>query len=450
MILPLAIVFVLGASSASLANAATYEWAWNRRRLSPWQPTPEGVGPRGWLDRLPIVGWLRLRRDAATLGRGFWIRPMLVELAFGAAMAWLCWWEVGQQGLLNHQAEAWDLRLGQVPAGVLWQPFLLHFVLAWLMLVASLIDIDEKTIPDEVTVSGTLLGLVLVTLLPMGLLPSLATRGVPPAVGVAAPGVEGRQLVDPLAQGPVWIEPTHLASPNVWPAALDGGAGSHDSLLIGLGCFLFWCFALTPRYWRTRRGVLPGLGVMLRRVGRELNRRPLREILIGGVLAITCVWYTGGAAWQGLLTALVGMIVSGAMVWAVRIVGSLALGKEAMGFGDVTLMFMVGAFLGWQAGLTIFFLAPFAGLLIGISQLVLRREDVIPYGPFLCLAATFVVVRWADAWPRMEGLFALGTVLPIVLIVCLVLLGVLLAVWRQFKLRVLGISEDWDDGDESP
>jgi hypothetical protein len=39
----------------------------------------------------------------------------------------------------------------------------------------------------------------------------------------------------------------------------------------------------------------------------------------------------------------------------------------------------------------------------------------------------------------------MGTVLPVVLIVCLVLLGLLLAIWRQFKLRVLGMSEDWGD-----
>lgn len=445
MTLPLLLVFFLGATAASFANAATYEWAWNQRRLSPWQPTPVGVPRRGWLDCLPVVGWLRLRRDAPTLGRGFWVRPLLVELAFGAAMAGLCWWEIGRQGLLSGQAESLGLTLGPLTAGTVWPPFVLHFVLAWLMLVASLIDIDEKTIPDEVTVAGTLIGMVLVTLAPMGHLPNLIARGAPPALGVAAPGADGRQLVDPLLPAPLWIEPTHVASPYAWPEALAGGASRHTSLGIGLGCYGLWCFALTPRYWRTRRGVLPGLWVLLQRVGRELNRRPLREILIAGVLWIACVWYTGGAAWQGLLTALVGMIVSGAMVWAVRIVGSLALGKEAMGFGDVTLMFMVGVFLGWQAGLTIFFLAPFAGLLIGVTQLVLRRDDIIPYGPFLCLAAVFVVVRWADVWPRMEGLFSLGTVLPVVLIVCLVLLGVLLAIWRQFKLRVLGVSEAWDD-----
>ena len=62
------------------------------------------------------------------------------------------------------------------------------------------------------------------------------------------------------------------------------------------------------------------------------------------------------------------------------------------------LMMMIGTFLGWQACLIAFFLAPFAGLLVGIAQFALRRDDVIPYGPFLCLGAVTVVVFWAPIW----------------------------------------------------
>ncbi|QDT69545.1 Type 4 prepilin-like proteins leader peptide-processing enzyme [Planctomycetes bacterium MalM25] len=435
------LIFIVAALVASLANAATYEWAWNRRRISPWQPTPEGVARRSWLDCLPIVGWVRLRRDAGALGAGFWVRPMVVEALFAVAMVGLFAWEVEHRGLITPQE---PLATTALALSSPWQGYLLHFVLAGLMLVATLIDLDEKTIPDQITVPGMLIALLLATLFPYGHLPNVEERLFRPAVAEPLKPLKGPPLVG-VEGAPIYVEPTHVNAPNEWPTSLDGGQQNHRSLLLGLGCFGLWCFALTPRYWRTRRGVLFGLVVLLRRAARELRLRPLREILIGGVLAITCVWFTGGAAWQGLLTALVGMVVSGAMVWAVRIVGSAALGREAMGFGDVTLMFMVGAFLGWQAGLTIFFLAPFAALIIGLLQLVLRREDEIPYGPFLCLAAAFVVVRWGDVWRAGEVYFSMGAVLPVVLVVCLGMLGVLLAIWRQFKLRVLGISEDWDD-----
>ena len=46
--------------------------------------------------------------------------------------------------------------------------------------------------------------------------------------------------------------------------------------------------------------------------------------------------------------------MGGGIVWAVRIIASQALGVEAMGFGDVTLMCMIGAFVGWQPALLIF------------------------------------------------------------------------------------------------
>ncbi len=51
----------------------------------------------------------------------------------------------------------------------------------------------------------------------------------------------------------------------------------------------------------------------------------------------------------------------GGLVWSFRIVASVVMGREALGFGDVTLMAMVGAFTGWQAVWISFFLAPLLG-----------------------------------------------------------------------------------------
>jgi len=109
-----------------------------------------------------------------------------------------------------------------------------------------------------------------------------------------------------------------------------------------------------------------------------------------------------------------------------------------MGFGDVTLMMMIGTFLGWQSGLILFFIAPFAGLAIGLLQLVLRRDDVIPYGPFLCLAAAVCVVFWAPIWNWAQPLFQQGVLVPAVLVVCLAMLGVVLAIWQAIKNALFG------------
>ena len=108
-----------------------------------------------------------------------------------------------------------------------------------------------------------------------------------------------------------------------------------------------------------------------------------------GTIAIGGVWSIGGGAWLGLLSALAGSALSGSMIWAVRIVGTAALRREAMGFGDVTLMMMVGAFLGpLQALLTIF-----VGSLVGaviFGPIGLKTGKLVPFGVFLALGAAIV------------------------------------------------------------
>jgi hypothetical protein len=76
--------------------------------------------------------------------------------------------------------------------------------------------------------------------------------------------------------------------------------------------------------------------------------------------------------------------------------------------------------------------------LIGIVQFVLRRDDVIPFGPFLCLGAALVVVKWAPIWMWGKELFGAGLLVPAALIVCLVLLGVMLAAWAAIKGFLFG------------
>ncbi len=439
--LQLVLLFLVGVCLGAATNWAIYAWAWQPRPVSPWMPPPVGADPRRfWPHRVPVIGWLALRHDAPLLGPGFWLRPMLLELGLGVAVAALYWWEVVGLGLVRGQDNFGPNMV--VPAWTLYWQLASHVLLLCLMVVASFIDIDEKIIPDEVTVTGTILGLVLAAAVPMSLLPQVAERAVTPLPAMVLHNAAGGPAVG--RHQLLWIEPVTAAAPNAWPPAWADPRG-WSSLAVALACYWLWCFALAPRIWRGRRGAVRAFGLIAARVRRELCRPPLLVIALVGTVAIVAVWLGAGrwadqwaAAWAGLLTALVGLAASGGMVWAVRLIGTAALRREAMGFGDVTLMMMIGTFLGWQACLIVFFLAPFAGMLAGIAQLVLRRDQEIPYGPYLCLAAAATVVLWSPIWTWAQPLFAVGWLVPSVLVVGLALLGVMLAAWQAIKTALFG------------
>lgn len=92
-----------------------------------------------------------------------------------------------------------------------------------------------------------------------------------------------------------------------------------------------------------------------------------------------------------------GFLAGGGLVWVFRIGGSLVLGKEAMGLGDVHLMAAVGACLGWIDPTLAFFTAPFMGigwacLSVAFRQVFHTQGTALPYGPHLAAATMLVVV----------------------------------------------------------
>ncbi|MFV1974758.1 MAG: A24 family peptidase [Candidatus Scalindua sp.] len=96
-----------------------------------------------------------------------------------------------------------------------------------------------------------------------------------------------------------------------------------------------------------------------------------------------------------LQASMLGIFVSGGMIFLCGVIGKLVLRKDAMGFGDVKLMGVIGGFLGWKLGVATFFLAPFFGLLFAIPRLISKKGKMIPYGPFLSLAA-FICLLFKD------------------------------------------------------
>jgi prepilin signal peptidase PulO-like enzyme (type II secretory pathway) len=411
--LRLLILFLAGCALGALCNWAIYSLSYYAKPISPWSKPIAGSPPRRWSDRLPVVGWFGLAREARLHGNGFWVRPLLVEVLTGVLLAGLYWWETDQLGLLTDQLVRLYRRaptFQDFADPLLHANYLAHAVLCLFMLVATFIDADEKLIPDTVTIPGTLVGLILLGLLP--------TARLPEEIDVAGPAGQVLALVN-----------VHLASPNDWPTELDRAAG----LGIGLSCFLLWCFALLPRSWRTRHGLDRALRIFVARLAREPFTLIVAALALLGAIGVVYVWWIGGQHWESLASSLVGLAAGGGIVWFVRIVGRYALRKEAMGFGDVTLMAMIGAYLGWQACLFVFFFAPFAALVLGLAQWVAHREHELPYGPFLCLATLLVVLNWAAVWEWASPFFSIPWLVPAAMAVCMALMVVLLTGLRWLR-----------------
>src|SRR5713101_266443 len=85
-----------------------------------------------------------------------------------------------------------------------------------------------------------------------------------------------------------------------------------------------------------------------------------------------------------------GFLLGGGLLYFMAWISPYLFGKEGMGGGDIKLLAMIGAFLGWKPALLTIMIGSLTGSIIGISLIALRiikRDDYIPFGPFLVLGA---------------------------------------------------------------
>ncbi|MFM8704270.1 MAG: prepilin peptidase [Planctomycetia bacterium] len=324
-----------------------------------------------------------------------------MELAAVAVAVGLWWWEVRLPGLGPAGSDA----LARWAA---------HAVLWLLLAAAAWIDMRHRVIPDCVTVPGVLLGLLVVWLVPDVLLP----------IGCEVPRSFAQPLVEPDVLG--WYGALRTQPPPPWM----GGNPHLPGLLVPLGIFFTWWLVCTAPF------LVPAESDPAGPQAAAPPRwwiEPRNLILDAGLAAITAAWFMGGDRFQGLQSSLIGLAVSAGLVWSIREGASRSLGREAMGLGDVTLMAMVGAWIGWQASVLAFFLAAFIGLAHGLVQVVRHRENELPYGPSLCLASAAVIVGWRPLWQWAGGAFEQPFELAIVIGVVVVLTAVTLLVWQRLR-----------------
>ena len=131
--------------------------------------------------------------------------------------------------------------------------------------------------------------------------------------------------------------------------------------------------------------------VILKLSGESLTRAGERGINMEEVFVIA------SQVKQALeLGCQIGLVVGGGVLYLIAILGDWLFKKESMGGGDIKMTAMLGAFLGWQKVVLIFFGGAVIGLLVSIILLVIskdiRSSRVIPFGPFLASAAMIAII----------------------------------------------------------
>ncbi len=372
-----AMIFVacIGAAIGSFLNVVVWRLPAGMGLITPPSRCPVcGRRLSFFRENLPVLGWFLVRGRCKSCGTRVSPRYMLVEVAFAALFLGLYvvlylspeiallppwvneiggrWWAAGVHGF-----------------PVTWPSFMLLMVMIACLYAMTVIDARTFTIPIEVPrfLTGAAFVLVAVQML---VLPEPRTR------------------MD-------W--PFHGAGWPVLGASLGGFAGV--LVLWGLlaGGMIRYSFEDYEDFVAEGE-VLGDYPHARREMGRELLF--LVPILVGGGLGWLATRGLDGvppAFLQAVGGAACGYLVGGGIVWGVRILGSLAFGREAMGMGDVHLLAAVGAVLGWPETILAFFVAPFLGIAAhvaaaGLSGLTRSRWQHLPYGPHLAIASVLVLL----------------------------------------------------------
>lgn len=99
------------------------------------------------------------------------------------------------------------------------------------------------------------------------------------------------------------------------------------------------------------------------------------------------LWY------ERLFSSFLGLLVGGGILLLTGWLGTLVFRKESMGGGDIKLLAMMGSFVGLMDVWFIFLLAPFSALPFALWQRLVKKEETIPFGPFLALGGALLFMH---------------------------------------------------------
>ena len=352
---------VLGALVGSFTNVLIYRLPRRESIAFPPSHCPHCDHQLHALDLVPVLSWAALRGRCRYCAAPINPRYPLVELLTAAGyltLALVFPWSAVGVSLIGLCA------------------------LFTLLVAASFIDAETYTIPDELTLPGTALGLV------FGLLNArtgATAAGLPVFAGAVHGTLLGAGILATINLLGAWVlrrfrERRH-------PEAPVGYQQIALALLAGM-----W---LGP-WWGAAVGALSvGLNLATRRAVRIPEFVTLGGFVLSLVVAASSTLGPGlvnmvqwGLAGAGLMA-----LAAGLYWWTQPDPEELEDDDpEAMGFGDVKLAAVIGAFLGWEKLLLALALAVVVGAVLGLVQLALRRENRLKFGPYLAIGAVIALL----------------------------------------------------------
>jgi leader peptidase (prepilin peptidase)/N-methyltransferase len=361
----LVFVFAIGGCVGSFLNVVIYRLPRDKSVMTPPSACPACGRPIRFYDNIPLVSWVVLRAKCRYCRARISVRYFVIELL--TAFVFL-----GFFILFFHS----ERRAGVPPfleGG--WLIYLVSIVLSACLIAASAIDLELWVIPISVCWFATAIGLILSTL--------------------------GVYIIEPN------VIQQYVLLPSASPRAGSLAAGA------AIGLAISWALLITGVFKRSYESQDAEAAGENEQNDQEKQYNHRLEICKEIVFLLPVVICSGLAHWAvkdvgpvrdwwvdfsqqpaiaGLLGSLWGYFVGCGIVWAARILGTLGLGREAMGLGDVHLMGAAGAVIGPVLVVVAFFVAPFFGLAWAGFQMFFKKTRQIPYGPFLSLGMFAVMI----------------------------------------------------------
>jgi leader peptidase (prepilin peptidase)/N-methyltransferase len=348
-----ALVFWLGCMVGSFLNVCIHRMPLGLSVVNPPSHCPQCKYAIPWYLNVPLLTWLMVRGRCRNCGAPISIRYFLVELLTGMLFfaAWLAF--AGRSPLLA----------------------LVYCLFLAGLIAATFIDFEHFIIPDEITIGGMVVGVILSALVPqLHGSPGAASLAGSLKAGLIGMAVGGGTIYAILRFGKLLFGRQKMALPadtrivfGETAVILPDREIPYEELFYRKSDVIAIKASTVELVDRGYRNVELRLSPDRLRIGAdEFNPEEVKHVE--------------------------------------AVSAELVLPREAMGFGDVKFMAAIGAFLGWQATVFSLMVSSMIGAAVGVALIALGRQQWssrLPYGPYIALAAVIWMFGGRELWQSL-------------------------------------------------